>query len=389
MNKFKKFLNVLIILTAVIFIAVCVDLLTNKTLNTSYDSLSTVDQGAISEICDIDGLFDKRKGNDEVWDVKYNLNGTPCIIMKKNGFIAGRAYAINLDFSKSLNAQRIEMPGRHSDIPVYRLAFCSPEGLLFRFSSDDIGNAEVKKNSVLAMKYTSNTVKYKGAGSLEETYVKNTFVTATESPDQPEAKVEAHFQMEEENIALMGLQYRIIDDMRTARSLKELNELIAEYVKVRDYQADMYPEFERQAEEIELVDGRKQYVFYKVSELTKHDITYFNKEKNDSITFFSAYHYLCTGRYNSEVSDFVDYLGYVYSGAALCEIMKEQGFCHDWEKRLDNSTNTDFVSPYTLYKEYCEKACGEYDKKTIDDIKREYNYEQMISMARALIKGNE
>ena len=99
MNKFKKFLNVLIILTAVIFIAVCVDLLTNKTLNTSYDSLSTVDQGAISEICDIDGLFDKRKGNDEVWDVKYNLNGTPCIIMKKNGFIAGRAYAINLDFS--------------------------------------------------------------------------------------------------------------------------------------------------------------------------------------------------------------------------------------------------------------------------------------------------
>ena len=61
----------------------------------------------------------------------------------------------------------------------------------------------------------------------------------------------------------------------------------------------------------------------------------------------------------------------------------------DWEIKLDNSSNENFRSQYTLIKNYCDKSCGEYTKeKTLDDIKNEYNYEEITEMAKALVEGN-
>ena len=71
----------------------------------------------------------------------------------------------------------------------------------------------------------------------------------------------------------------------------------------------------------------------------------------------------------------------------MCEILEKNKIAKKWREKLDNSSNENFRSQYTLIKNYCDKNCGEY-KKSVDDIKREYNYEEIIGMARALINGS-
>ena len=303
--------------------------------------------------------------------------------------LKGSSYVINSDVSDSLFAQRIEMPNQYKDIAVYRFSYLSPTMLPFMFTEKNEDWVELNDTMLYSVKYDTSTVKYNGSGSLEEAYVKNTFAAAVETPDAPVfVEGEADYKLTEENISLTGLQYRIIDEMLNAASIDELNELIAEYVIVREYQSDKYPEFSNYRETVELVDGRIQYVLYRISDETKHYITYFNKEKSDSITFYSAYYYLCTGRYNSDVHDYFDYTDSVYVGAALCQILNEKSICANWQKKLDNSTSEDFVSPYSLLKDYCGGACGDYSEKSVDEIMEAYNYEEISNMAKALVEGS-
>lgn len=388
MNGFKKFLNVFLIITGVLLIAVCADLVGNKTVNTSFENLDELDRNAIGDVCEVLSLFDSRKGNKEIWDVNYNLRDIGCVIINDEDTL-GRVYAVNVDLSGNIAAQKIEMPADFSDISVYRFADVSPKNISIKFSSNNNGYVTVKNKDIIALKYTESMAKLNGAGSLKESYVKNTFNDYVDSPDRPTADITVSFDMEEENIALLGLQYRIIDDMRAAKSKNDLKELVADYVIVRDAQENMYPEFAEQRQKIELAEGVPQYVFYKISDLSGDDMTYFNKKKSESITFYSAYHYLCTGKYNDDVSEFLNRKGNVYTGAALCEILGSHNISSDWEIKLDNSSNENFRSQYTLIKNYCDKSCGEYTKeKTLDDIKNEYNYEEITEMAKALVEGN-
>lgn len=386
MNGFKKFLNVFLIIIGVVLIIFCADLVINKTSDTSFENLDELDQKAVTEVCEILSLFDSRKGNKEIWDTNYNPRKLGCVLVSES---SNRAYVINFDVSGNPFTQKIQMPDDYSKILVYRLANLSADNLSLRFSSDTLGYVNIKNRDILYIKYNDNSASLNGAGSLKESYVKNTFSEALESPDSPTAEVSESFTIDEENIALTGLQFRIIDEMRNASSKKELNELIAEYVIVRDYQENMYPEFAEQQQKIELVDGRCQYVFYEISDLTGDDMTYFNKEKSDELNFYSAYHYLCTGKYNDDVSEFLDYKGNVYVGAVLCELLDNNKIDSEWEYKLDNSSNADFRSQYTIIKKYCKKYCGEYTKdKTIDSIKAAYSYDEIMEMAKALVKGN-
>ncbi len=386
MNGLKKIFNVLLILIGVVLIVLCVDLVTNKAVNTSFENLEELDQNAVSDVCDIVSLFDSRKGNKQIWDVNYNPRKQGCIVVSQS---TGRAYAINLDMSGYAYTQKIEMPDDYSDIMLYRFSSFSPRSIALRFSNDSLGYIEIKNEDIMYIKYNENMVNLNGNSSLKETYVKQTFQDAMESPDRPVAENTMSFAMDEENIALTGLQYRIIDDMRNVGSKNELNELVAEYVIIRDYQQRLYPEFSDYQQRVELNEGRAQYVFYKISDLTGDDMSYFNKPKSEEITFYSAYHYLCTGKYNDDVSEFLDHKGNVYVGAVLCEILDNNRISSEWEYKLDNSSNADFRSQYTLIQNYCKKRCGEYTKdKTVDSIKTAYNYEEILEMAKALVKGN-
>lgn len=389
MNFLKKLLNIFLIIIGIALIVFCIDVASNKLINNTFDDLSSLDREAIGELCEIDMLFDNKRGNSDIWDIKYNLSDVGCVISRKYGMLKGHSYAVNIDLSGNIFAQRIEMPTEYDEIAVYRFSLFAPQMFSVMTSKNDYEYISLGDKDVFSAKYSTSTVKYNGSGSLEEAYVKNTFEAAVETEDCPTAEVSVSFDFSEENVALVGLQYRIIDDMLKAKSIDELNELIAEYVIVREYQAEKYPEFANQQERIEFVDGRAQYVFYQISDMINHDITYFNKEKSEAITFYSAYYYLCTGRYNSDINEYFDYTGNVYVGAALCEILNENRLTSKWEQKLDNSTNSDFVSQYTIIKEYCGGACGDYSDRTIEEIMEEYSYDEILNMAKALVGGNE
>ncbi len=385
MNAIKRILNVLLIVFGVLLIAACADLMTNKLVSADFESLNETDRSAIEELCEMTALFDDKYGCEDVWNSSYNLRDEACVITRRYGMLKGYTYAVNMTAPKSIFAQRIEMPDDYSDIPVYRFAYLTP--FTFSLAKMEEGEfTEVEGKRVFASVFDAQNVKYNGSGSLEESYIKNTFADSVESVDVPTIDENIHFDIDEENVALFGLQYRIIDDMLSARTTEELNELIAEFVVVREYQSEKYPEFADKREQIELKYGCPQYAFYNISDKIDHDITYFNKEKSDAITFYSAYYYLCTGRYNSNIEEFLDVQGNEYAGAALCSIISGSGLRSNWESRLCGDPEN-FTSPYTIIKNYCGGTCSEFSDKTIDDIKRTYNYEEIISMARTLVSG--
>ena len=387
MNAVKKFFNVLLIVFGILLIIVCADLLTNKLVNTQLSSLDETDRGAIEELCDMTALFDVKYGNEKVWDNRYDLRYNSAVITRTYGLVKGYTYSVNMNVGSSIFAQRLELPDKYKDIAVYRYAWLTP----FTFSAakkENGGFEQINGQRTYASVYDTQSVRCNGTGSLEEDYAKTTFSDSVESLDVPETGDNAPYEINEENVALTGLQYRLIDDMLVTDRGEKFDEMAAEYVKIREYQAAKYPGFESRRRRIELKDGCTQYAFYNISDLTGHDITYFNKEKSDSITFYSAYYYLCTGRYNSEISEFLNVSGVEYEGAALCRIINDHKIDKYWQQKLGINQNGKCVSPYTILKKYSDANCSYYyNDKSVDDIKRTYNYEEIISMARTLVRA--
>ncbi len=386
MNKVKRIGNVLLILIGVVLIVVCADLISNKLGKTSLHQLDEVDRGAIEEICAMTALFDERYGSDEIWNESYDLRRCPCVLTRSFGFVKGYTYIVNMDYNKSIFSQKIKMPSEYEGISVYRLSYLTP--MTFSLIKEEDGSfVDIRGRSVYTYVFDKPKVLQNGAGSLEDGYVKSSFANMVESADVPQKDTSVHYELKEENIALTGLQYRIIDDMLAAESKQQLKELIAEYVLVREYQKERYPDFALTQEQIELEEGCAQYVFYKISGKIGHNFTFFNKEESEAITFYSAYYYLCTGRYNSDVSEFLDYSGNEYAGAALCRIIDDNELDKKWESRINGSPDDKLVSPYTILKRYCDKSCKEFSDKSLDDIKKAYNYDEIVSMAKSLVEG--
>ena len=75
MNGFKKLFNFLLIIVGIILIVVCADLVVNKTVNTSFESLEKLDKNAIEDVCDVISLLTAERA--------IRRFGIPTIIPKK------------------------------------------------------------------------------------------------------------------------------------------------------------------------------------------------------------------------------------------------------------------------------------------------------------------
>lgn len=387
MNFFKKLLNIFLIIIGVLLIAFCADLALNKTFKTSFEELSEVDRQALSQVGDVINLFDEEEGNEDIWNSNYNLAQGGYIISRTYGSVKGTSYVINVDLTENIFAQKIEMPSEYDDILVFRLSASAPQAISLYAPSNDNIMINVNGEEIYSLKYSSTTVSHNGSDSFEESYVRGTFETMVQTADCPTVDIEEDFSLTEENVALTGLQYRILDDLREAKDSEEIKELVAEYVIVREYQLKDNAEFARQQEEVELVQGCPQYVFYNISGELGHNQTYFNRSKSNDIDFYSAYYYICTGQYQSDPLEYFTERGNAYVGAALCEIIENKNIVLDWSSLLDESTDDEFISQYYLIKAYYARACERYSKKTIEDIQKEYNYDEILNMAKALVDG--
>ena len=386
MNALKKAGNIILIIFGILLILVCADLLTNKTLNKTYDELSETDRQAVGEICKVIDLFDSETGNKDIWEHAYNPADTGFAIIRSYGMAKGYCYLVNEAPPASIFSQKIEMPDQYVDISVYRYAICTPSLLCTISSSFDEGYVTINDMTVPAVKYDRSMVKFSGPGSLEERYAVNSFRDAVDTPDEISAEADVSFVMDAENIALTGLQYRILDELLAADDKELADKLLCEYVLIRERQAARYPDLDKQQQRLELKQGTEQYVYYKISQKTGGGYTYFDKPLSERITFYSAYYYICTGSYGDDVQGYFRNDNCTYTGAALCEIMDKFEMIPGWEKNLDNSTNADFVSQYSLLRDYCSHF--NYKDMTPENIQRSYNYEEVLGMAKALVNAN-
>lgn len=386
MNAVKRILNIVLILIGVILIVVCTDLITNRTLKTDYSSLSDVDKTALDQIVSVVDLFDENNGNEDIWSKNYNPTDNGCIITRKLGFLKGTSYVINEDLSDNIFAQKIDMGEKYEDISVYRLAGCTPQTLTMYFSSEDNEVVNMGDKQLFSMEYSSS-VAYSTGISLEENFVKTSFKDDIQTSDFPKYDVDIDFNFNSRNIALTGLQYRIIDDLLDEVNPEEIKELIAEYVTVREYQLSGAPKLALQQEKIELAQGCPQYALYCISGETGSNTTYFNRDTSNSIDFYSAFYYICTGQYSSDLQEYFNEAGNVQVGAALCEILDKKAVIPNWREMLDGSTEDNLVTQYSLIKAYCNSNCQEYMGKSISEIQRAYSFEEISSMSDLLVKN--
>lgn len=385
MNFLKKLFNVLIIVIAAVLIVICLDLVLNRTVKTNYTDISSVDRTALSQISDVIVLFDEKYGDENVWSESYNLTEGSYVITRTLGLLKGTTYVINADMSDSIFAQRIEMPSKYGNLPVYRMAMCTPQMLSLFGSSGDNCVISVGDDEMYSIKYNSGSVSYSGMDSLETKFVTGSFDMLVNTEDTPTADNSVVYDTSSvDNVALTGLQYRIIDELLNCANRDEMNELIAEYVIVREEQLGGNRQLAHSQECIELTDGCRQHVLYNVSAELGENFTYFNKYKPDDIKFYSAFYYICTGQYQSDTNEYFNKLGNAYVGAALCEVLDKFNIIPDWREQLDGSTDEDFISQYSLIKEYYNENCVEYKDKSLEIIKKAYNYTEIESMASAL-----
>ena len=232
MNGVKKVLNILLILFGVCLIVVCCDLVLNKAYQADLSKVDETDRAAVEELCSMISEFDSKYGSDYVWTENYNLRKCSFVLTRELGFARDRTYVVNLKLSKDITAQELKMPDEYSDIKVYRLSYFAPAA--FKAERDEPEFGEFNGARVLYASFDKPVITMNGTGSLEESEVKMTFLDTVESVDTPTPSGSVHFEMDEENVALLGLQYRLIDDMLAEPPKEQLNELLAEYVLVRD-----------------------------------------------------------------------------------------------------------------------------------------------------------
>ena len=90
MNALKKIGNIILILLGVVLILICADLLTNKSMNKTFDSLSEPDRTAITVVCDAIVIFDSDMGNEDVWNTSsYNPADTGFAVIRSYGMFRG------------------------------------------------------------------------------------------------------------------------------------------------------------------------------------------------------------------------------------------------------------------------------------------------------------
>lgn len=387
MKKSKNKLFI-IILSIIVLLAgtVVIDIILNKTYKTSYESFDSVDKEMFQELSQIYKQFDKN--SDQLWGDKDKLNKMPLILIRTNkdkGIIRKYAYAINLKGIKnSIFAEKMDIPSSLNLPTVYRLSKFDINMISTWFPSN-FGTIDINNQDIFYFKYHPKMIEnpdfYFDFSSflIHESF--HTYNQKDWTYDKNDGEYIENYPVNKENYALMGLEFKLLDNCMEEKNTEEIKKYLKEWTIVRTYRYEKWPELIKETN-TEAIEGTARYMEYKYSKLTGGKLTVLaNKEKPYHVTFTHAFNCISNGI--GETPVYLERPIKYETGAALGLIMDKLNI--DWKDDIEDSPNKNGETQYEILKKYFNISDKDVSDNIMKKIEKENNYNELLKQGQKIV----
>ncbi|WP_204107745.1 hypothetical protein [Clostridium baratii] len=387
MKKSKNKLFIIIFSIIVLLVGtVVIDIILNKTYKTSYESFDSVDKEMFQELSQIYKQFDKN--SDQLWGNKDKLNKMPLILIRTNndkGIIRKYAYAINLKGIKnSIFAEKMDIPSSLNLPTVYRLSKFDINMISTWFPSN-FGTIDINNQDIFYFKYHPKMIEnpdfYFDFSSflIHESF--HTYNQKDWTYDKNDGEYIENYPVNKENYALMGLEFKLLDNCMEEKNTEEIKKYLKEWTIVRTYRYEKWPELIKETN-TEAIEGTARYMEYKYSKLTGGKLTVLaNKEKPYHVTFTHAFNCISNGI--GETSVYLERPIKYETGAALGLIMDKLNI--DWKDDIEDSPNKNGETQYEILKKYFNISDKDVSDNIMKKIEEENNYNELLKQGQKIV----
>ncbi|AQM59812.2 hypothetical protein NPD11_843 [Clostridium baratii] len=365
---------------------VVIDIILNKTYKTSYESFDSVDKEMFQELSQIYKQFDKN--SDQLWGNKDKLNKMPLILIRTNndkGIIRKYAYAINLKGIKnSIFAEKMDIPSSLNLPTVYRLSKFDINMISTWFPSN-FGTIDINNQDIFYFKYHPKMIEnpdfYFDFSSflIHESF--HTYNQKDWTYDKNDGEYIENYPVNKENYALMGLEFKLLDNCMEEKNTEEIKKYLKEWTIVRTYRYEKWPELIKETN-TEAIEGTARYMEYKYSKLTGGKLTVLaNKEKPYHVTFTHAFNCISNGI--GETSVYLERPIKYETGAALGLIMDKLNI--DWKDDIEDSPNKNGETQYEILKKYFNISDKDVSDNIMKKIEEENNYNELLKQGQKIV----
>lgn len=387
MKKSKNKLFIIIFSIIVLLVGtVVIDIILNKTYKTSYESFDSVDKEMFQELSQIYKQFDKN--SDQLWGNKDKLNKMPLILIRTNndkGIIRKYAYAINVKgIENSIFAEKMTMPSSLNLPTVYRLSKFDINMISTWFPSN-FGTIDINNQDIFYFKYHPKMIEnpdfYFDFSSflIHESF--HTYNQKDWTYDKNDGEYIENYPVNKENYALMGLEFKLLDNCMEEKNTEEIKKYLKEWTIVRTYRYEKWPELIKETN-TEAIEGTARYMEYKYSKLTGGKLTVLaNKEKPYHVTFTHAFN--CISNDIGETPVYLERPIKYETGAALGLIMDKLNI--DWKDDIEDSPNKNGETQYEILKKYFNISDKDVSDNIMKKIEEENNYNELLKQGQKIV----
>lgn len=380
-KKVFKFTFVALILLFVFSI------ITNKLINKNFDSLNETDKNMLNQLSQVYKTYNN--SSKDIWKEGYTFNNIPLILTPTNkdrGIIHGYSYVIGVDkLENSIFSKKIEIPKEMKLPPVYRVSFLCPSlyqtWLPINFTFADIGNQHA-----MLFKYhpnitnVSNEKKSYKYFLMHEAFHEYRQVPIWKNVNDLQSVIHIE-DRNKEQYQLLLTEISILDKAYSSKNKEELLSTLRDFITVRDTRYNKFKYME-QEKKVETLEGCATYIEYKYSDKVKDfiDLPFSSNGKtykfSDTIFSEKALELIInTGSLNG----LMDKDLYYYIGALEGILLDKLQI--NWKDKVENNKLI-----YDIIRDEVEKNV-ENNRKSIEDIKHEYGYDDFDKQAQIIIKN--
>ncbi|SDB91456.1 hypothetical protein [Shouchella lonarensis] len=369
------FISIILILSSTIVL--------NKMWRTSFDKLDDTDKEMLTELSRIHERFQTE--SDQLWTANYRFDNEPLILVRSNkdkGFFPTHAYAINVpEIANSLFAQKIDTP-KHLNLPnVYRINQLHL-GLVpwvpWNFGTRHVADADVFYFKYHPEMFTNPPLYFQFHYFLLHeafhTYKQKTWTYDAEGDHMLDDPVD------EENYALMGIEFKLLDNAMTATRQEDVRDALRQWTIVRTSRYEKWPQLVAETK-AEAIEGTARYIEYRYSELIGDTLTVLaTTEDPYHIQFSDAFRFISDGE--AESAHFLGRSMRYETGAALGLLLDK--IDPEWKEKIEDEPEKSGQTQYEILQTLFD-IDAPIDEAELAEIKKAHDYETLLEQARKIV----
>ncbi|MGG4443628.1 hypothetical protein [Brevibacillus fortis] len=368
---------------------VLVFIVMNKTVQTEFESLNETDKQMLTELSTIYKHFEQ--SSDQLWNEEYDFRTLPLLLVHTNkdrGFFRKEAFAVNVkQFENSMFATEIKVPESFGLPKVYRVSRFDPSTISawmpFNFATLEMDDTEAMYYKYHPKMFSDPELYFDFSSFLlHESF--HIFKQKKWTYDADGAEFIDNYPVTEENYALMGLEFKLLDQAMATNDTDTIKQHLREWAIVRNYRYQKWPQLVGETK-TEAIEGSARYIEYRYSELTGGKLTVLaTKEAPYHVTFRHVLDVSANGQLTPRY--LVRSIRYE-TGSALELLMDKAAI--PWKAAVEDHPQKPGQTQYEIVKSYFNIQDSSSVEKEIESIKSKYGYEALLEQGAKIVKWNK